>query len=183
MSAIKRTHYISVDIETAGPNPSDYSLLAIGACDVEDIDQSFYIELQPAHQQMTDESFTVHGLSLATLMQRGLPPKEGMARFATWIGETTPSGKRPVLVALNAPFDWMFVNDYFHHYLGHNPFGHAALDLKAFFMGVSKLPWEKTNLEEMSNRYLHGRVLSHHALQDAIDQAEIFRGLLTEHQE
>ena len=27
----------------------------------------------------------------------------------------------------------MFVNDYFHRFLGRNPFGHAALDLKAFF--------------------------------------------------
>ena len=26
--------YISVDIETAGPNPSQYSLLSIGACSV-----------------------------------------------------------------------------------------------------------------------------------------------------
>jgi hypothetical protein len=47
-------------------------------------------------------------------------------------------------------------------------------------MGLSNLPWEKTNLDEMASRYLRGRALSHHALQDAIDQATIFRQMRNE---
>ncbi len=33
---IQREAYISVDVETSGPNPGDYDLLSIGACRVDD---------------------------------------------------------------------------------------------------------------------------------------------------
>ena len=36
--------YISVDVEAAGPIPGAYSLLAIGACVVGNINKTFYIE-------------------------------------------------------------------------------------------------------------------------------------------
>ena len=39
--------YVSVDIEASGPIPGDYSLLAIGACLVDEPDQTFYRELKP----------------------------------------------------------------------------------------------------------------------------------------
>lgn len=32
----KREIFISVDVETAGPIPGEFSLLSIGACDVDD---------------------------------------------------------------------------------------------------------------------------------------------------
>ena len=44
---------ISVDVETAGPNPSQYSLLSIGACLVDEPDQKFYIELTPVGTLIT----------------------------------------------------------------------------------------------------------------------------------
>ena len=37
--------YISVDVETAGPNPGQYSLLSIGACLVFVPAKTFYVEL------------------------------------------------------------------------------------------------------------------------------------------
>ena len=64
-----------------------------------------------------------------------------MTRFAAWLESVTPPGARPVFVAFNAPFDWMFVNDYFHRFLGQNPFGHNALDMKAYYMGQSGGRW------------------------------------------
>ncbi len=39
--------YITVDIEAAGPNPHDYSLLSIGAATLDEPRKSFYVELQP----------------------------------------------------------------------------------------------------------------------------------------
>ena len=41
--------FISVDIETAGPVPAKYAILSIGACLVEDPEQTFYVELMPEH--------------------------------------------------------------------------------------------------------------------------------------
>jgi ribonuclease T len=171
---------VSVDVETAGPNPGQYSLLSIGACLVVQPGNTFYVELQPVNREMTPEAFAVHRLSLERLAERGLPPAEAMARFEAWLAAEVPAGLRPIFVAFNAPFDWMFVNDYFHRYLGRNPFGHTALDLKAYYMGLKGIPWSETFMRYVGPRYLGGRQLTHHALRDAQDQAEIFRKMLAE---
>lgn len=68
-----------------------------------------------------------------------------MLKFSQWISRVVPEGSQPVFTAFNAPFDWMFINDYFHRYLGYNPFGHKALDIKAFYMGLRKTNWLKTS--------------------------------------
>lgn len=172
--------YFSVDIESSGPTPRRYSMLSIGACKVDDPVQTFYVELKPLQEDYSPEALAIHNLSIPDLLERGLPPSEAMARFEAWIISQLRPGQKPVFVAFNAPFDWMFVNDYFHHYLGHNPFGHAALDIKAFYMGLTGLPWMETSMEHVGPRYLGERRLSHHALQDALDQASIFRQLLIE---
>ena len=169
--------YISVDIETAGPNPSQYSLLAIGACSVAQPKISFYIELKPVNDQLLPEAHAIHNLSIQDLKSRGTAPEKAMAEFAAWLEEVVPPGERPVFVAFNAPFDWMFVSDYFHRYLGGNPFGHAALDMKAFYMGLHGSSWKETAMSNVAEGYLDGRQISHNALEDAQDQAQIFTRL------
>ncbi|MBN1485654.1 MAG: 3'-5' exonuclease [Chloroflexia bacterium] len=171
--------FVSVDVETAGPHPSRYSMLSIGACLVADPERTFYVELQPIHAEALPQALAVTGLDMERLRRDGLPPAEAMARFAEWLEDEVPaSEQRPIFVAFNAPFDWMFVNDYFHRFLGHNPFGFTALDIKAFYMGLTGVPWTETNMSSLSARYLDHRQLSHHALRDAQDQAELFQKLL-----
>jgi ribonuclease T len=170
--------FISVDVETSGPNPSQHSLLSIGACTLADPRQTFYAELQPVNENFTHEAISVSHLSLPDLAEHGLPPEEAMARFALWLKQILPQGVRPVFVAFNAPFDWSFVNDYFHRFLGHNPFGHNALDMKAYYMGRRQVTWEQTSLRYVSQRYLGEHQLSHNALHDAIDQADLFLKML-----
>jgi DNA polymerase III epsilon subunit-like protein len=172
--------YISVDVESAGPNPSQYSLLAIGACCVFLPERYFYIELKPVSLLFRPEALESCGLSLEKLAAEGVEPAEAMQCFETWLKEVLPAGQRPVFVGFNAPFDWMFVNDYFHRFLGHNPFGHAALDIKSYYMGLAKVPWAETTMQFLGRRYLNQPALIHHALRDALDQGEIFRKLLLE---
>ena len=74
----------------------------------------------------------------------------------------------------------MFVNDYFHRFLGMNPFGHSAVDIKSFYMGSKGVPWKQTGMNTVSAEYLENRQLSHHALKDAMDQGELFRKMLLE---
>jgi ribonuclease T len=169
--------YISVDIETAGPNPSQYSLLSVGACTVWQPRRNFYIELQPINDRMLPEAYAIHGLSIESLKENGIAPGEAMAQFESWLKEVVPVGQKPIFVAFNAPFDWMFVSDYFHRYLGHNPFGHAALDIKAYYMGFSGSNWKETAMRNVSEHIFDGRDISHNALEDAIDQAEMFARL------
>ncbi len=172
--------FISVDVETAGPNPNQYSLLSIGACTVGEPQQTLYVELQPVNDNALPEALAISGLTLEGAREHGLAPGEAMASFEAWLTRVVPGESRPLFVAFNAPFDWMFVADYFHRFLGRNPFGHAALDIKALYMGLTGLPWSKTSMRFLSSRYLKNRNLSHHALRDAIDQAEILQAILAE---
>jgi DNA polymerase III epsilon subunit-like protein len=172
--------YISVDVETAGPNPSQYSLLAIGASCVFFPERNFYIELKPVNLNFQPEALESCGFSLEKLVLEGVEAAESMRRFETWLQTVLPAGGQAVFVGFNAPFDWMFVNDYFHRFLGHNPFGYAAIDIKSYYMGLAKVPWEETTMRFLGRRYLNQPVLIHHALRDAIDQGGIFRELILE---
>lgn len=174
--------YISVDVETAGPNPSQYSLLTIGACTLYERPHTFYVELQPVNDRITPEAFAVHRLDIKRLAERGLPPADALASFEDWLKNEGAPDRRPVFVSFNAAFDWMFVNDYFHRYLKRNPFGHSALDIKAFYMGLTGCTWGETSMKVIGPRYLRSMELTHHALRDAMDQAEIFGKMLAEAQ-
>jgi ribonuclease T len=171
---------ISVDIETAGPNPSQYSLLSIGACLLDEPERGFYIELKPVNDAFVEGSLSIGGLSMATLAADGVEPAVALERFEAWLAEVVPEGHRPVFVAFNAPFDWMFIEDYFRRFLGRNPFGYSALDMKAYYMGMAGVAWARTSMRYLSPRYLGGRQLSHNALGDARDQAQLFRAMLAE---
>ena len=174
---------ISVDIEAAGPSPSDYAMLSIGACLVDDPEQAFYVELQPDREKVDDAAMSIGGFTLDGLRASGTPPREAMTAFADWIEAAIPRQARPLLVGFNAPFDWMFVADYFHRYLGRNPLGHAALDVKAFFAGVTGAPWGETSLHRVAEHYRLKMVLTHNALDDARDQASLFRAIRAEQQQ
>ena len=166
--------FISVDIEASGPIPGEYSMLSIGACDVYRPDLAFSCLVKPTSANAVPEAMAVTGLSLSKLSDEGLAPEVAMNQFAHWVREVSGHGT-PVLVGLNAPFDWSFVNYYFIRYHGSNPFGFSALDIKALFMGVHKCSWKATrssNMKAVTGAKGHG---THDALEDARFQAELFR--------
>ncbi len=69
---------VSVDVETSGPSPGTGSLLAIGACLVDDPAQSFYRELQPDPRPPWDpDAARVHGLDRDRAGAAGLAPSDG----------------------------------------------------------------------------------------------------------
>ena len=171
---------ISVDVETAGPIPGEFPMLSIGACLVHDTEETFYVELSPDRDRSIPDALAICGLDMETLKRTGVEPEKALRSFAAWVQSITPQGARPVFVALNAPFDWMFVNDYFHRYLGENPFGHSALDIKAYFMGQAGVKWSETSFRHLTDHFLEERRLTHNALRDAQDQAEIFAMLLNQ---
>lgn len=170
-----REIFVSVDVETAGPIPGEYSLLSIGACDVDNEDHTFACELKPINQNADPAALKVTGLSLDVLERTGLTPEEAMKQFEVWAMSLAPAGKSLVFVGLNAPFDWSFVNYYFHRFLGRNPFGFIALDIKAYYMGVTGCDWVDTRSSHMAASLKPRRTPDHKALGDALYQAELFR--------
>lgn len=175
--AEKMERYISVDVEAAGPIPGTYSLLAIGACVVGNTEQSFYSELTPISGAFIAKAMAVHGLSLEKLERSGEAPAVAMARFEKWIIQVSDGG-RPVFVAFNATFDWMFVHWYFVTFLGRNPFGVSGLDIKAYAMGKHRLEWGETVKKNIKKLYPTNQPHTHNALDDAREQAELFGEML-----
>ena len=109
-----------------------------------------------------------------------MAPALGMQQFADWIHRVAPAGQRPVMVAFNAPSDWGFLNYYFLEFWGENPFGRSAIDIKAFYMGLTGCLWEETSMLYLSPRFLKGREVPHDALANARLQADLFRKLLAQ---
>jgi DNA polymerase III epsilon subunit-like protein len=167
--------FLSVDVETAGPIPGEYSLLVIGACNVSDPAQTFACELKPTTHNADPKALEVTGLSLERLAEEGLHPTIAMRQFRDWILKVTGSDGVPIFVGFNAGFDWSFVNYYFHRYLGENPFGFAAIDIKSMYMGAAGSNWSQTRSSQIAAA-LHPTLKGNHdAPHDAQYQAELFR--------
>lgn len=171
----KREIFISVDIETSGPIPGEFSMLTLGACCVEDPSKNFACSFKPINGNFVPEALEVTGLSLAKLAEEGLAPEVAMQKFAAWVGSLSAEAQIPVFVGLNAPFDWSFVNYYFHRFAGMNPFGFTAVDIKALFMGATGCTWQDTRSSAIARRVHPTLQGDHDALHDALYQAELFR--------
>lgn len=169
--------FISVDIETAGPIPGEFSMLTIGACDAYRPDRTFECALKPTSQNFDEDALLVTGLSLEKLGLEGLEPVEAMSSFAKWIHCICDEAATPVFVGFNAPFDWSFVNYYFHRYGGGNPFGFTALDVKALYMGATGCSWSETSSKQIAKKLKPRSSGDHNALHDALYQAELFRAV------
>jgi DNA polymerase III epsilon subunit-like protein len=173
---MKNETYISIDIETSGPIPGKYSLLSLGGCVVGSPDLTFYREFKPISDNFIPKALEVSGFQMDKLRQSGIEPKQGMQEFKSWIEEFCRDTK-PVFVGFNAAFDWSFVNYYFHIFLGDNPFGFSALDIKAYFMGLTGCSWDDTRSSRISQILEIDTNINHNALQDALAQGRLFRKL------
>jgi hypothetical protein len=78
------------------------------------------------------------------LAERGVDPAAAMAAFAAWANRLAGDDRALVFVGFNTPFDWSFVNCYFHRFAGGNPFGFTAPDIKAPYMGATGSSWADT---------------------------------------
>ncbi len=140
---------IMVDVETAGPGPSHYALLSLGACVIKDPTRRFYIEMVPDRRSSVPAAMAVQKRTLTSFYQNGVLPALALARFHTWV-ETVYD--QPIFVAHNAPFDWMFYADYCVRYRQPNPFGYRAIDTASLCGRIMTTP------------------LLHHAGEDALLQ-------------
>ena len=180
--------YISVDVETTGPSPAQYQMVEIGACVVGDEGKSFesimtYF-LRDRYLPPSTEVLNILGfgsefeLGMRTGSGINYLPTRVMPRFAKWVSRVAGNAK-PIFVANNAPFDWMFVCSYFDRWEAENPFGHSALDMKAYSMGITGCTWKEATLKTMAKRVAATfEKLPHRALEDAIIQGRIFNKLL-----
>jgi len=142
---------IMVDVEAAGPGPSRYALLSLGACVVGSPRKRFYVELKPDRSEFLPAALTMTGLTLEGLASTGIVPGEALQNFHNWVRYVAYS--QPLFVAHNAAFDWLFYADYCVRYGAVNPFGHKPFCTASAYGYIMHTP------------------LPHHAGEDAYLQA------------
>ncbi|MFW5689697.1 MAG: exonuclease domain-containing protein [Spirochaetota bacterium] len=162
--------FVMVDVEADGPIPADYSMLSLGAVLVaEPLDRTFYAELAPVSDRWDERAIAVGGFTREQSLEFE-DPEAVMRRFGQWL-HTLPG--TPVFVSDNNGFDWQFVNWYFHHFLGDNPFGHGSHSLSSLFQGATR------NMHA-SFKHLRSTKHTHNALDDAMGNAEALLAIFTE---
>jgi DNA polymerase III epsilon subunit-like protein len=170
--------YVSVDIEAAGPYPPKFSMLQIGACDALRPDHTFTCNLRPINDNIDEKSLAVSGLPFEELKTTGTDAEAAMTAFADWLASLGPRNQKRVMIGQAAPFDWQFINYYFHEFTGSNPLGFTCIDNKALFMGANGCRWGETGVGRIDRVLGTRHSRTHDGLQDAICQAEHFRGIL-----
>ncbi len=164
--------YIMVDIEADGPIPSDYSMICFGAVVVEpSLSKTFYGQLKPISERWIPEALAVSGFSRAQTL--AFPePIDTMQQFADWL--TQHASKRPLFISDNNGFDWQFINWYFHHFLGHNPFGFSSTNLGSLYKGIMRDTFQNF-------KHLRQTKHTHHPVDDAKGNAEALLSLKAEY--
>ena len=163
--------YIMVDVETDGPIPADYSMICFGAIIVdEQLDKIFYAQLKPISEQWLPKALAISGFTRQQTLKFD-DPKTVMEHFGHWISEH--SNKQPVFISDNNGFDWQFINYYFHHFLGNNPFGYSSANLGSLYKGLVK---------DMTKnfKYLRKTIHSHNPVDDVKGNAEALLHLKNE---
>jgi DNA polymerase III epsilon subunit-like protein len=166
--------FISVDLETTGRVPGEHDMYELGAVAVDDPSAAFGTELALLGGAWVPEALAACGRTIEELRAIDRPPGDAMREFARWTAAVAAGG-RPVFVAMGAAFDWMFVEWYFHRYGIENPFGHAPLDIKSYYMGMTGCSWDATRGSKIDPRFKPDLPHTHRALDDAREQAEMFR--------
>ena len=155
--------YIMVDVEADGPIPADYSMISFGAIVVdEQLDKTFDGQLRPISDQWLPKALEISGFTRQETLKFG-EPKIVLEHFRDWIGMYSKT--QPIFISDNNGFDWQFINYYFHHFLGDNPFGYSSTNLGSLYKGLVK---------DMTQNFKHLRktVHSHNPVDDVKGNAE-----------
>jgi len=166
-------NYVMVDVEADGPAPADYSMVSFGAVIVEpEPARTFYGRLRPVSDKWQPEALAVSGFTRKEL--EGFDdPAVVMEAFRAWL-EANVNGQ-PMFISDNNGFDWQFINWYFHHFLGANPFGHSSTNLGSIYKGV---------VRDTSRTFKHLRKTrhTHHPVDDARGNAEALLEIIQQYE-
>jgi hypothetical protein len=181
--------YFSADIETDGPIPGPYSMLSFALVYAGRFDgarferalhyeETFYRELRPISDTFEEEAMRVNGLDRERLRIEGAAPEQAMTEASRWVRAVAGHG-RPILVAYPLSFDWSWLYWYFMRFSAvGSPFNHSGcFDVKTAFAVKAHLPVAEAGRSQLTPELRSTRVHTHHALDDAIEQAEIFANL------
>ncbi|PZU75649.1 MAG: exonuclease [Rhizobium sp.] len=179
-------YYFSADIETDGSIPGPFSILSFalvfaGTYDGSTFvrpkayDRHFYRELRPISEEFEAEALAVNGLDRDFLIRNGESPAKAMTDAYDWVSDIAQNGD-PVFVAYPLSFDWTWMYWYFMRFCPKgSPFGYSrCFDIKTALAVKSRMPVAASGRGRLPEELKPSRPHTHHALDDAIEQAEIF---------
>lgn len=182
--------YISADVETDGRIPGQFSLLSFGFSVVGRYDGvcferwqprklTLYRELSPISGHFEEEALSINGLDRERLRREGSDPAIAMQEAACWVHEQS-AGHRPVLVAYPVAFDWAFLYWYFETFVPDgSPFGHSScLDIRTQYQALAGTVFDRSSKLVIPEFLQPKTPHTHNALDDAIEQGELFANLL-----
>ena len=158
--------FVMVDVESDGPILGDYSMICFGAVVVDQtLLKTFYGRLRPISEKWIPEALAISGFSREQTMQFDRP-EQVMRAFADWLSAAVSDG-RAIFISDNNGYDWQFINWYFHHFVGENPFGYSSTNLGSLYKGL---------VRDFSKNFKHLRKTkhTHHPVDDAKGNAEAF---------
>jgi hypothetical protein len=178
--------YFSADVETDGPIPGPFSILSFalvyaGSFDgrqferPEDYRKSLYRELRPISESFEPEALRVNGLDRARLCLQGESPDAAMTEACRWV-KWVAGTAQPVLVAYPLSFDWSWLYWYFIRFSSEgSPFAYSrCFDIKTAIAVKAAIPISQAGRSQIDPSLRPERPHTHHAIDDAIEQAEIF---------
>lgn len=178
--------YFSADVETDGPIPGPFSILSFalvyaGSFDGRRFerpatyDRTFYRELKPISDSFDPEALLVNGLDRERLCREGMLPQRAMTEASAWVKEIV-NEREAVLVAYPLCFDWTWLYWYFIQFSANgSPFGYSrCFDIKTAISVKSAIPITEAGRQRISPKLRSTHTHTHHAIDDAIEQAEIF---------
>lgn len=178
--------YFSADVETDGPIPGPFSMLSFGLVLAGSYDGrtfrrpsgyhlSFYKELRPISENFQPEALRVNGLDRARLCREGETPEKAMTEAARWVKRVADAAQ-PVLVAYPLSFDWSWLYWYFLRFSDEgSPFDYSqCFDIKTAVAVKAGIPISEAGRSRIDPCLRPRHPHTHHAIDDAIAQAEIF---------
>lgn len=179
--------FISADVEADGPIPGPGSMLSFGLVVAGSFDgttfapadldapETFYRELRPISDAFDPQALAVSGLDRDRLRVEGTDPAVAMDDAHDWV-RTVAGDRRPVLVAYPLSYDWLWLYWYFVRFAADgSPFGYSqCLDVKTLLATTLGVTTDRATKASLPADLRPDRPHTHHAVDDAIEQAELF---------
>jgi hypothetical protein len=178
--------YVSVDIETNGPIPGVYSMLSFGAAAFRE-DGSLYDTFTRNIRPLPNATESADTMAWWNMPENRAAyqaatyepenPDPAMHAFHTWL-KNLPG--KPVFIGYPAGFDFLFIYWYLIYFTGSSPFSFSALDIKTYAAAMLKLPYRQATKRNMPKRWFCKYPHTHVAIDDAIEQGELFMAMRKE---
>jgi hypothetical protein len=187
--------YFSTDVETDGPIPGPNSMLSFGsaAFNVDGKMIGTFTRNLDLLDGATPDVDTMRWwgepeqrTAWVEARKNTVSPQSAMVDYVAWIEafpgiERSKSGfvKNAVFVGFPATFDFLFIYFYLIRFAKQSPFSFSALDIKTLTMAVLNVPFRDAVKRNMPKEWFPpDRPHTHVALDDAIEQGELFVNIL-----